>query len=87
MSQLDEQQLAELIATLAPAPEAWVRAAQALPAARQAIDSLVARAQADGLARERILGDLEESLRREGVDPDRSVLEQLRVRLGQDPPL
>ena len=86
MSDLDEQQLADLIAALAPAPEPWVRAAQALPAARQAIDSLVARAQADCLARERILADLEESLRREGVDPGRAVLEQLRIRLAEDSP-
>ena len=86
MPDLDEQQLTDLIAALAPAPDAWVKAAQALPAARQAIDSLVTRAQADCLARERILADLEESLRREGVDPGPAVLEQLRTRLAEDAP-
>jgi hypothetical protein len=83
MPDLDEQQLAELIATLPPAPAAWVTAAQALPAARQAIDSLVARAQADRQARERILEDLEQSLRGEGVEPVRAVVRELRVRLDQ----
>jgi hypothetical protein len=82
MPDLDEQQIAELIALLPPAPEAWVKAAQALPAAREAIDSLVARAQADRLERERVLADLEGSLRREGVDPDRAIVHQLRARLG-----
>jgi hypothetical protein len=81
MPDLDEQQLADLIAALPPAPEGWVKAAQGLPAAREAIDTLVERAQSDGRARERILADLEASLREEGVEPVRLVVHELRVRL------
>ena len=81
MSDMDEQQLAELIAALPPAPEAWVKAAQALPAARRAIDSLVQRAQEDRMARELILADLEDSLRGEGIEPGRSLVHELRLRL------
>jgi hypothetical protein len=83
MLDFDEQQLAALIAALPPAPEAWVHAAQELPAAGRAIDSLVERARAGGHARDVILADLENSLRRAGVEPRREMLVELRARLEQ----
>ncbi|MFL5823431.1 MAG: hypothetical protein ACJ764_08325 [Solirubrobacteraceae bacterium] len=83
MTDLTEEQLAELIAALRPPPEGWVQAAVELPAARAAIDELGVRAQADRQAREMMLADLEAALREVGVDPRPLLVEQLRVRLSR----
>jgi hypothetical protein len=81
MPSYSEEQLADLVGLLPPAPAAWVQAAQQLPAAREAIDSLVETAQADAAERRAILADLEASLRRAGVEPRRALVEELRGRL------
>jgi hypothetical protein len=81
MPDYTEEQLASLIGALPPAPTAWVRAAQELPAAREAIDSLVERAQADAEKRRAILANLESSLRQAGVEPRRNLIDELRRRL------
>jgi hypothetical protein len=78
MSAYDEVQLAHLIGLLPPAPEAWVRAAQELPAARRGLDELVARAEEDAAFRARLLADLESALQAEGVEPRPRVVEELR---------
>ena len=77
----DEEKLGKLLRFLPPAPEGWVRAAQELPAARAALDDLVARAVADVELRRRILNDLEATLAAEGVEPSSALLAELRVRL------
>jgi hypothetical protein len=79
----DEEKLGELLRMLPTPPEAWVRAAQELPAARAALDTLVARAEADAAERTRIAADLEAALVAEGVEPTSPVLDQLRERLSQ----
>ncbi|HEX3804994.1 MAG TPA: hypothetical protein VHV75_19365 [Solirubrobacteraceae bacterium] len=78
MSETDEQQVAELIAVLRPVPAGWVRAAQELPSARRALDTLIARAQASAGQRQAILEDIEASLRAEGVEPSRALVGQLK---------
>jgi hypothetical protein len=78
MSAYDEEQLARLIGLLPPAPEAWVRAAQELPAARRGLDDLVARAEEDAAFRAKVLADLESALQAEGVEPEPHVVEELR---------
>ena len=78
MSDYDHEQLSMLIGMLPPAPEAWVRAAQELPAARRGLDELVARAEADAAFRAEALADLEQALEAEGVEPQPRVVEQLR---------
>ena len=80
MSGYDEHRLAELIRTLRPAPEGWVRAAQELPLARRSLDDIVARAEADAEFRQALVSDLEDALRREGYEPDPPLLEELRKR-------
>ena len=77
----DEERLGMLLRFLPPAPEGWMRAAQELPAARAALDDLVARAVADAELRRRILNDLEAALAAEGVEPSSALLAELRVRL------
>jgi len=81
MSAYDIEGLATLIGMLPPAPEAWVRAAQELPAARRELDTIVARAEADAGFRRALVADLESALRAEGVEPTRPLLEELRRRV------
>lgn len=81
MSAFDEERLARLIRTLPPAPEAWVQAAQELPAVRAELDEIVARAEADAAFRRRLLADLEAALEAEGYERSPRVVEELRIRL------
>jgi hypothetical protein len=82
MTELSEERLADLIAALAPVPAGWMTAAIELPAARVAIDELVARALADEGHRRAVLADLELALRQAGVEPRPDVLADVRSRLG-----
>jgi hypothetical protein len=77
----DEERLAELLRRLPAPPEAWVRAAQELQAARAALESLIARAEADAAEHGRIVADLEAALVAEGVAPTFPLLAELRERL------
>jgi hypothetical protein len=78
MSAYDAEQLARLIGMLPPAPEAWVRAAQELPATRRGLDELVARAEQDAAFRAQVMADLESALQSEGVEAEPRVVEELR---------
>jgi hypothetical protein len=78
----EEERIAELLALLPPAPEAWVRAAQQLPRARAELDGLVARAEADAAFRRELLADLERALAASGVEPHPVVVDEVRRRLG-----
>jgi hypothetical protein len=81
MSTYDIERLSRLIGMLAPAPDAWVRAAQELPAARRELDGIVARAEADAEFRRALIADLEGALRAEGVEPTWPLLDELRRRV------
>ena len=81
MNAYDLETLAKLIAALPPAPEAWVEAAKELPLARQSIDEIVERAQADHEFRKALVADLESALAGAGYEPDPLLLESLRTRL------
>ena len=76
-----EDILAELIAELPPAPPGWTEAAQELPAARRAMDGIVARAQLDATYRAAVLSDLEAALRAAGHQPTRALVAGLKWRL------
>jgi len=80
MGGYEEERLAELLRTLPPAPEAWVRAAQELPRARRELDEIVARAEADIEFRKALIADLETALAAEGYEPDERTLQRLRKR-------
>jgi hypothetical protein len=77
----DEETLAELVRALPPAPSGWVEAAKELPAARRSLDNLVERARADAELRGAVIADLEAALEREGVEPIRPFVEELRRQL------
>jgi hypothetical protein len=77
----DDQQLAEAISSLPPAPEPWVRAAQELPALRAQLDEIVGRFEQDAEFRRRAVADLEAALRAEGYEPRPALVAALRHRL------
>jgi hypothetical protein len=74
----DEERIGQLLRRLPPAPEGLVRAAQELPAARAAIDEIVARAEADAELRARLVADLEQALEAEGYGASPAVVRALR---------
>ena len=80
MSAYNEDRLADLIAALPPAPQAWVLAAQQLPTARAELDEIVARAEADADFRRALIADLESALAQAGYEPDRPLVDELRRR-------
>ena len=82
MTDYDVQRIAQLLRLLPPAPEGWTRAAQELPQARVALEDIVARAEADGEFRARVVADLEAALEAEGVEAAPSAVAALRLRLG-----
>ena len=84
MNGYDEERIAELLRRLPPAPLGWVRAAQELPAAREEIAALVARAEADLAFRRRVVADLEAALEDEGIVATPSVVAALRASLADE---
>jgi len=74
----DEERLGRLIGLLAPAPHGWVGAAQEIPAFRQTLDEIVARAEADEVFRRALIADLEAAVARAGYEPEPRVVEELR---------
>jgi hypothetical protein len=79
--QYDEEQIGRLLGALPPAPEGWVTAAQELPRARQEMDDIVARAEADAEFRAAVMADLESALEAAGYDVAPRHLPALRERL------
>jgi len=77
----DMERLADVLSALPPAPEAWVRAAQELPALRGLLDEIVERIEQDVEFRRRAVADLEAALRAEGYEPDPALVAALRHRL------
>ena len=80
MSAYNEDRLSDLISALPPAPQAWVLAAQQLPAARGELDEIVGRAEADADFRQALIADLESALAQAGYEPDRPLVDELRRR-------
>ena len=80
----NEERLGLLLRILRPAPVGWVRAAQELPSARHTFDDIVARAEADAAFRNAIVADLKQALAAEGYEPDRRLLDEIRVRLSEN---
>jgi hypothetical protein len=79
-----EELLADLLALLSPAPQAWVDAAVQLPAARAQIEVIVARAEQDAEYRARLAHDLEQALASDGIEPTPILRRELTRRLQAD---
>jgi len=84
MRNYTEEQIAERLRLLPPAPAGWVRAACELPRARAAMDEIVARAEADAEFRRSVLADLEAALRTAGLEPAAPLLDELRRQLAAE---
>jgi hypothetical protein len=80
----DEERLGHLIGLLEPAPEGWVRAAQEIPAFRQTLDEIIARAEADKAFRDALVADLEAAIADAGYDPAPRMVEELRREIGSN---
>jgi hypothetical protein len=78
---LHEERLGELLRLMPPAPAGWVQAAQELPAVRDSLDEIVARAEADLEFRAALIADLETALGQAGYEPGERLLEAVRKRL------
>ena len=78
MKSYDEEHIGRLLRLLPRAPEAWVRAAQELPAALAALDELVARAEQDAAFRRQLAADLEQAIVAAGYEPSPFVVSRLR---------
>ena len=83
MTTYDDERIGELLRVLPPAPTGWVEAAQQLSLARGSLDEIVARAEADLTFREALVADLEATLRLEGYEPDRRVVDELKRRFSE----
>jgi len=81
MTGYDEERIAASLRLLPPAPQGWVQAAQELPLARAAIESIVARAEADAAFRARLVADLEAAVEEAGYEATPAVLASIRLRL------
>jgi hypothetical protein len=77
----DEERLGELLRALPPAPPGLVAAARELPLMRRDLDRIVQLAEVDAAFRTALLEDLETALRGAGVEPRRTIVEELRRRL------
>lgn len=77
----DEQDIAELIGALPPAPAAWVGAARELPRTRRELSELLPRIEADAELRAEATRDLEGAIERAGFEPRAPLVEELRRRL------
>lgn len=84
MAAYNEEKLGEILSALPPAPEAWVRAAQNLPIARQGLEEIVERAEADEDYRRRALENPEAVLEEADVVAHADTVEILRRRLDDD---
>lgn len=81
MSGYDEERLAVLVRLLPPPPRGWAEAAQQLPLAREAIESVVARANTDAAFRARLAAEPEAAVEEAGFEASPSVLASIRLRL------
>ncbi len=84
----DTQEVARLLGSLPPAPDAWVEAAKEIPKTNRDLDDverqieeIVALTTAKASFREACIADLEEALLSEGYEPDPALVEELRRRL------
>jgi hypothetical protein len=83
MTAYDEEKLAELLRSLPPAPEGWVKAAQELPFLRAQLDDIVQRAEVDAEFRRALIADLEAALTEAGYEPIDPLVQAIRERLSQ----
>jgi len=78
-----EEELADSLRELPPAPEAWVAAAKELPRARRALADIEERVLRGSEERARVTADLEAALAAAGYEPTPELLLALRRELAR----
>ena len=81
MAAYNEEKLGEVLSALAPAPQAWVKAAQDLPLLQRGLAQIVERADADDDYRRKVIEDPEAALEEADVVAHADAIEILRRRL------
>ena len=81
MTGYEEERLGQLLSLMRPVPDGWVQAAVELPAVRRSLDEIVAKAEQDLEFQRALVADLEAALSREGYEPVRPLVNELRKRL------
>ena len=81
MTRYDEERLGELLSSLPPAPEGWLRAAKDLPLFRRGLGEILERAAADDEYRRRVVADPRAALEEADVVAHAEDIEILRRRL------
>ena len=71
MSAFHEERIGSSSGSCGLLPRGWVQAAQELPAARRAMDEIVARAEADAAFQAALVGRSRAALAQEGYEPSR----------------
>lgn len=79
-----EEELAELLSLLHPAPHAWVAAAQALPHTLADLNEVVARLEQDRKLRRMFEDDPRTALERAGVRAGAAAVAALRAQIAPD---
>ena len=82
MASHSDHRIAQLLGSLAPAPGALVRRAQAIPSEHPALGEVVVRAETDAAFRTELAEDMQGALERSGYASDPALLEILRGHLG-----
>jgi hypothetical protein len=75
---LSDERIAQLLASLPPAPDAWVERAARIPRVQRDLADVQQRLDEDALLREAFRRDGERALRDAGLSVEHEVLEQLR---------
>jgi hypothetical protein len=81
LTRYSDKRLAELLAELPPAPEDWVRRAERIPIAKQALYDVLAQADTDADFRASLLDNTKRALDEAGYESDPDMIETLRRRL------
>jgi hypothetical protein len=81
MPAYDEEHLGELLSSLPPVPEAWIRAAKAIPQMHERVHEIVERAEADDEYRRKVVADPEAALEDVDVVAHADAIEILRRKL------
>jgi hypothetical protein len=81
MPAYDEEHLGALLSALPPVPEAWIRAAKAIPQMHERVDEIVERAESDDEYRRKVVADPEAALQDVDVVAHADAIEILRRKL------
>jgi chemotaxis regulatin CheY-phosphate phosphatase CheZ len=83
MSARDEEHIADLLASLPPAPGSWVAAAHEIPRTERELADVMRRIEADEEFRRAVEADIAAALERFGYAADPGAVQAVRRRLSE----